>query len=120
MFMSVPGLLMRIKNSFGHDAKETEADIMSRASDHDLLVLDDLGAEKTTDWTQQTIYTLIDIRSREGKDTIITSNLTLGELAERMGDRIASRVGGMCKVISMGGNDRRLERDFKSQAAGAD
>jgi DNA replication protein DnaC len=42
-------------------------------------------------------------------DTIITSNLTLEEVSEKVGDRIASRIAGMCKVIELKGIDRRVE-----------
>jgi DNA replication protein DnaC len=73
------------------------------------LILDDLGVEKTTEWSLQTLYTIIDRRYREEKQTLITSNLTLDEIAEKVGDRIASRIAGMCKVVEIKGRDRRLK-----------
>lgn len=109
-FIPVVSLLTRIKASFSQEAQETEAEIISRISDLELLVLDDLGAEKSSDFVLQTIYTIMDMRSREHKPIIITSNLSLDEIAQKLSDRVASRIAGMCKVIVMTGKDRRLER----------
>ena len=72
------------------------------------LILDDMGAEKTSEWSIQTLYSIIDRRYRDEKQTLITSNLTLDEIAEKVGDRIASRIAGMCKVVEIKGKDRRI------------
>jgi len=109
-FIAVTSLLLRIKSSFLKDSEESEGDLIERLSGPALLVLDDLGVEKVTEWTLQTLYTIIDIRSRERKQTIITSNLNLDELSRRLSDRISSRIRGMCKVVAVAGKDRRLER----------
>lgn len=109
-FIAVTSLLLWIKSSFSQDAEESEGELIERLSGPALLVLDDMGAEKVTEWTLQTLYTIIDIRSREKKQTIITSNLSLDELSRRLSDRISSRIRGMCKVITVAGKDRRLER----------
>jgi DNA replication protein DnaC len=108
-FVSVMGLLNRIKASFSKDAVECEKDILDRVSDYDVLVLDDLGTEKITDWSLQTLYTIIDIRSREGRPMVVTSNLPLDQIAMNLSDRIASRIAGLCKVIEMSGADRRMQ-----------
>lgn len=66
----------------------------------DLLVLDDLGTDKPTDWVLTTLYRLINHRYEYKKDTIITSNKSLKELAELFGDdRITSRIERMCKIV---------------------
>jgi len=106
-FFPVTSLLMRIKDSFHPEAAETEGEIISQVTSPDLIVLDDLGAEKVSDWTLQTFYTIIDTRSREQRTTIITSNLSLDELSAKLSDRISSRIRGMCEVIVMAGKDRR-------------
>ena len=72
-------------------------------------MLDDLGVDKTSEGSLQTLYTIIDRKYREEKQTLITSNLTLDEIAEEVGDRIASRIAGMCKVVEIKGKDRRLK-----------
>jgi DNA replication protein DnaC len=73
-----------------------------------LLFLDDLGSEKMTEWVEETLYLILNHRYNEVLPTIITSNLTIEQLADRVGDRIASRVVGMCDVVKLEGPDRRL------------
>lgn len=83
-----------------------------RAERYRLLALDDLGVERPTEWAMETITGLIDARVASGLPTIVTSNYSLGELRDRWGGmpgmRIASRLGGACERIQMGGGDRRL------------
>lgn len=67
------------------------------------LVLDDIGAERLTDWIQERLYLIIDYRYREELPTIITSNLTLNELTEQLSHRIASRIVGMTRLILIKG-----------------
>jgi len=106
-FFSVTDILGRIKASFKKEALESEADVIDRVSSPEMIVIDDLGTEKVTDWTLQTLYTIIDIRSRTQRQTIITSNLGLEAMGHHMNDRISSRIRGMCKIISMTGRDQR-------------
>jgi DNA replication protein DnaC len=75
-----------------------------------LLVLDDLGVEKTTDWALQTLYVILNNRYTNYRQTIITSNLTLEEIGNKLGDRIASRIAGMCSIIQMKGKDKRIKQ----------
>lgn len=73
------------------------------------LVIDDLGVDKITDFSFSTLYEIIDGRYMGCKTgLIITSNLSLGKLADWLGgDHIPSRISGMCKIIEVTGNDRR-------------
>ena len=73
------------------------------------LVLDDLGAEKTSEFSLSALYRVIEYRINEFNPTIVTSNLSLKQLNE-WEPRIASRLGGM-NVIKMGGRDRRLTHE---------
>jgi DNA replication protein DnaC len=66
-----------------------------------LLVLDDLGAEKTTEWVQSVIYEIIDHRYNEYLPLIITTNLKAGELAEKLGSRTADRIRSFCKLVML-------------------
>lgn len=75
-----------------------------------LLVLDDIGAEKPTDFVTETLYRIINMRYIHKIPTIFTSNYTLSELAERIGDRSASRIAEMCDFIKLTGDDRRLQK----------
>ena len=73
-----------------------------------LLVLDDIGAERPTEWVSETLYRVINRRYNEALPTIYTSNLPLSDLAESIGDRTASRIAGSCDVVELKGEDRRI------------
>lgn len=83
-FINVPEFMNRIKS----DIDNRNAN-MDKLVDIDLLVLDDVGSEKTTEWSNELLFELLDKRSR----TIVTTNLSNKELQERYGKRIASRIG---------------------------
>jgi len=108
-FLSVPELLLEIRASFAKDSETSEKAIIEKYADIALLILDDLGAEKTTEWVESTLYLVIDRRNRWNKWTIITSNLTLEEIEQHLGARIASRLSDM-KVVNIKLPDYRKKR----------
>lgn len=75
-----------------------------------LLVIDDIGAEKTSEWTQERLYSVIDHRYANCLPLIVTSNLPPKQLAPQTGARAASRLSEMCAVVAMTGEDRRKPR----------
>ena len=92
------------------DAGE-ERKIIERFVRMPLLLIDDLGTEKLTDSLYSLLHEIIDGRyDRDGGGLIVTSNLSLDDLAEKMGDdRISSRLSEMCQVFSLEGEkDHRL------------
>ena len=111
IFIDVPKLLFNIRQTFNKDNYHSnEKDIFEKYSKSQTLYLDDLGAEKSTDWAVQTLYLLIDYRYSNEMKTVITSNLTLDEIADKLDDRISSRIAGMCEIVEMKGQDRRLKQ----------
>lgn len=72
-----------------------------------LLILDDLGAAKRTEFTEEVTYRLIDHRYAQRLPTIVTTNLLAGELRKHLGDRTASRLREMCIQIAFDNPDRR-------------
>ena len=107
IFITVPELLMKIRRCFS--LNECEETIVNKYSGVPFLVLDDLGVEKTSDWALQTLYIIINNRYSKCLQTVITSNFTIEEIGEKLGDRIASRIAGMCKIMKLTGKDRRLK-----------
>ncbi|MFD5766197.1 ATP-binding protein [Streptomyces sp. NPDC127049] len=75
-----------------------------------LLLLDDLGAAKTSEWTEELTYRLINHRYEHLRPTLITSNLTTDTLRAALGDRVASRLAQMTDPVTLGGPDRRRQR----------
>lgn len=109
VFITVPDLLLQIRRSFKDDSKVTEEQIVRRYSQRKYLILDDLGSEKTTDWSITTLYTIIDRRYRDMNPTIVTTNLTIDEIGAQISERIASRLSSG-KVIKINAPDYRKKR----------
>jgi DNA replication protein DnaC len=108
-FISAVNLLAEIKATFGKDYGEGVELVIRRFSSKPVLILDELGVEKETDWVRETFYAMIDNRYTAMLPTIVTSNLEPGELAEKIGDRLVSRLMEGAKVIEIGGHDYRLK-----------
>ena len=89
------------------DAQEAKDDTRRYLS-CDLLILDDLGSELTTQFTQSALYELINTRLVACKHTVISSNLTMEEAARRYSPQIASRLAGEYHVLRFFGDDIRI------------
>ncbi|MEM5779634.1 MAG: ATP-binding protein [Lawsonibacter sp.] len=74
----------------------------------DLLILDDLGSELTTQFTQSALYELVNTRLVAGRNTVISSNLSMEEAARRYSPQIASRLEGEYHILHFFGDDIRL------------
>ncbi len=110
IFVTVPDLLLTIRDAFGGDrGRQTEYDIVEKYVNVPYLVLDDLGAEKSTEWSIATLYVIIDARYRERKPTIVTTNLSLDRIRDLLSPRIASRLSES-QVIKLTAKDYRTKR----------
>lgn len=91
-------------NPYSSDSK-TAANRKMLVKNSPCLIIDDLGAEKPSDWTKQTLFEIIDFRYRENLQTIITSNFSIDELKTRLseyeGSRIIRRIKSICKLIRL-------------------
>ena len=103
--MNVADYLESLKQCFNGN-KSTE-EVERPLKECKLLILDDIGVEKSSEWAIERLYAVINYRVNEEKSMIITSNLTLTELSQKLNDRIASRINGSCKVVQIIGKDRR-------------
>lgn len=124
MFCDYRDLLKRIQNSYNSKSSVTEYELLEPLMDVEILLLDDLGAVKPSDWVWDMAATILNARYNSKKTTIITTNyldepagkgnlsdveraareLTLGD---RIGDRMLSRLAEMCLLVSMSGKDFR-------------
>ena len=96
-------LFARLQPRHGVDS-ETEFMTFARPS---LLVLDDLGAHKGSEFREEQTYRLINHRYEAGLPTLITSNVPARQLAEHLGDRVTSRITEMTQRVVIEGEDRR-------------
>lgn len=94
--------------------RKKEADeekmLLKKFADYDVLVIDDIGVGRSTEFSNQILYEILDARISNYKNgLILTSNLSLEDFAMKVGDdRLPSRIAGMCKVVKVTGQDHRL------------
>ncbi len=103
---SLPRLLAVLREAI--DSEDGLLRIVDDLSSVDLLHLDDLGAERATDWVLEQLYAIVNARYEEQRSLVITTNLDPEQLAEQLGPRIVSRISEICGVpVMMRGDDRR-------------
>jgi DNA replication protein DnaC len=117
-FYEYRGLLKEIQNSYNPNTQTTEMSILAPLFESEVIVLDELGAAKPSEWVQDTIGLIINGRYNEKKLTILTTNyLDEGQssidetLGDRIGVRLRSRLYQMCKTIVLEGEDYRRRFD---------
>lgn len=99
---------------FGRGGTEEEqpAGRVQRIQDCELLILDDLGTEMSTEFTRSALYTIINTRLLNGRKTIISTNLTLKELSKRYSAALVSRLEGEYQIFNFSGRDiRKMKKD---------
>lgn len=100
-FVNIADLFDEIKESYDKSSFNKESEILGKYSFCHLLVLDDFGTVKPSEWLLQNLYLIINRRYEYLKKTIITSNYNLDGIAEMFGDiRITSRIERMCEIIN--------------------
>ncbi len=114
LFYDVRELLKLIKSTYNRETRTAEMEVLRPVLEADLLVLDDLGAEKTSEWVEETLNLVVNTRYSERRPTIFTSNYEEKEqtgagdsLLERVGFRIHSRLYEMCEFLEFDGCDYR-------------
>ena len=88
-FFDMPGLLTDIKDTF--DTKRSTGQLLDEICDCALLVVDDMGAEKVTEWSVEQLYLIVNQRYNRGLPMVATSNFDLNTLEKRLGDDITAR-----------------------------
>jgi DNA replication protein DnaC len=116
-------LIRDIQSSFTPDSNLSEAEILAPVFEVEVLVLDELGAKRTTAWVEETVFYIINHRYNQKKLTVFTSNYLDTEeeadgrdtfykkggdsLVDRIGVRLRSRLYEMCKIVELWGDDYR-------------
>jgi DNA replication protein DnaC len=108
---SMPRLLSDIKETYEDRSERSYMQLFERLVGVDLLHIDDLGAEKRTDWVLEQLYSIINERWQEQRSIIVTTNLIdVDDLREQIGPRTVSRLHEMCDLIPIMGRDRRMQQ----------
>ena len=117
-------LLTTIRSTYNPVTRTSEVDILRPVMEAELLVLDDLGAERPTDWVEETMNLIVNTRYNDRRPTIFTSNYEdvedledLDSLLVRVGFRMHSRLREMCEFLEYSGPDYR---GFEFTPTGAD
>lgn len=84
-------------------------DAINELLNTNILMIDDLGSERQTEWSQEILYTIINIAYKREKKIFIATNLSLEKFTLVYGDRIFSRLMEMCEPYELKGKDRRIE-----------
>jgi DNA replication protein DnaC len=105
---SLPRLLARIRRTYDADARELSyLEFFKRLTSVDLLHLDDLGAEKRSDWVLEQLYAIVDERYAANRAMVVTTNMNVADLEEQIGQRTVSRLAEMCETLPLFGSDHR-------------
>ena len=114
LFYDTRDLLRVIRSTYDASIRTTELEVLRPVMTADLLVLDDLGAEKTSEWVEETMNLIVNTRYNERRLTIFTSNYQdipddtePNSLLFRIGYRMRSRLHEMCEFVEMDGADYR-------------
>ncbi|MCL2141029.1 MAG: ATP-binding protein [Dehalococcoidia bacterium] len=89
LFVVVPEILDHLRSTFSPDSKTTYDQLFERIKTIPLLVLDDLGAQSATKWAQEKLYQVINYRYNAQLPTVVTTNLCLEELENRVSSRLS-------------------------------
>jgi DNA replication protein DnaC len=105
---SLPRLLNEIRDT--HRAERSHVDLLDRLTAIDLLHIDDVGAERTTDWVLEELYSIVNARYEDQRSMVITTNILDREaLCEQVTERTVSRLTEICDELPLLGYDRRMD-----------
>jgi DNA replication protein DnaC len=137
LFCDYRDLLKQVQNSYNNSVAATELEVLRPVFEAEVLVLDELGAAKPTDWVWDTVAHILNTRYNDQRTTIITTNYSnvppLGAegssngparaamrdetLGDRIGERMRSRLQEMCVAVEMRGEDYRQKMKRASFAS---
>jgi len=105
---SLPRLLNEIRDT--HRAERSHVDLLDRLTAVDLLHIDDVGAERTTDWVLEELYSIVNARYEDQRSIVITTNILDREaLCDQITERTVSRLTEMCEELPLLGDDHRMD-----------
>ncbi len=114
VYYDTRSLLSTIRSTYNPVTRASEADVLDEVMRAELLVLDDLGAERLTDWVEETMHLVVNTRYSAKRPTVFTTNYEdvsdveeLDSLLVRVGFRLHSRLREMCEFLEYAGPDYR-------------
>lgn len=111
LFGTVTQMLGNIRRTYDEYSRENEYDILQRYIRVPLLVIDEWGKEKPSEWVQEKFFEIVNSRYEDNKPIIVTTNTEIDVLKDRYdfaGEALVSRIREMCEGVVMVGRDRRV------------
>lgn len=118
VYFTFPEFLDLLRRQRWETDEEDRTAAMRRLLDSDLLILDDLGAEKLTEFVGQELFNVLNQRINQRKPLVVSTNLEFGDLDEYYGRRISSRLIGTSEALRLEGQDVRLVMRRRRAAGG--
>ena len=109
VYVSAPIIFDKIENQH-YDFRKSEFETINNLTECDLLIIDDLGAEVDTKYKSSVLYNILNSRMLTSKPTIISTNLSLGDIEKRYDIRTVSRIIGTMERIEFVGTDIRQKK----------
>jgi DNA replication protein DnaC len=117
---SLPRLLGLLRDTFDEESDASLGVLLERLAAVELLHIDDVGAEQSSPWVLEQLYTIVNSRYEDRRAVMITTNLPEDELREQIGERTVSRLVEMCgDPLLLCGNDHRTEFEPPERSATA-
>ena len=105
---SLPRLLAMLRDTYDDASQYSLSDLIDRLCGVELLHVDDVGAEQTSPWVLEQLYTIVNTRYEDGRAMLLTTNLAEDALKAQIGERTVSRILEMCGMPhGMFGDDHR-------------
>jgi DNA replication protein DnaC len=125
---SLPRLLTMLRETYAEGSRHSLSDLIDRLCAVDLLHVDDVGAEQTTEWVLEQLYTIVNTRYEDGGALLLTTNLVgtaaadehpAAALRRQIGERTVSRIYEICgEPLPLFGPDHRMEAEWHLPADG--
>ena len=111
---SLPRLLGMLRDTYDDDAQFSLNELIDRLCSVDLLHIDDVGAEQSSAWVLEQLYTIVNTRYEDGRALVLTTNLGQEGLVEQIGPRTVSRIYEICGMpLPMHGTDHRVPQHMR-------
>ena len=117
VFYNTGDFLEKLREEFSSGTKDDDdyRGLFRETMDFEgVIIFDDIGSEKVSEWAIERLYLIINKKWEDVMPIIFTSNVDMEILSARLGDRIASRVKGMCEIIHLEGQDKRINMNIKN------
>jgi DNA replication protein DnaC len=106
---SLPRLLGLLRETFDDGSEASLSMLLDRLAAVELLHVDDVGAEQSSPWVLEQLYTIVNTRYEDGRAIVLTTNLSPPQLQEQIGERTVSRITEMCgDPLLLKGTDQRI------------